>query len=54
MLQWFMAYFRLSESAVCEQSRGARDYHDYPDATYPTPMHFHTYECARCGKAFTI
>lgn len=53
-MRWFLAYFRLSKTGICEQSRYGIDYHDYPDGTVKAPMHFHTYECERCGKAFTI
>lgn len=54
MLTLILAYFRLSKRAICEASRGKRDFHDYPDATVKTPMHFHTYQCERCGKEFSI
>jgi hypothetical protein len=51
----FLAAYRLSPAAVCEESRGPRDYHDWPDESeWIGPQHFHTYHCARCGKAFTI
>jgi hypothetical protein len=51
----FLAYFRLSLAAVCEESRGNRDYHDWPDESEMAgPMHFYTYHCSRCGKAFEI
>ena len=50
----FLAYFRLSKRAVCEESRGKRDYHDWPDSTYKAPCHFINHFCRRCGKGFTI
>jgi hypothetical protein len=50
----FLAITRLSKAAVCEMSKGATDYHDYPDGTVKEPMHFHIYECERCGKRFLI
>lgn len=50
----FLAYFRLSLDAVCEQSVDGRDYHDYHDDKYKHPTHFATLICERCGKAFTI
>jgi len=54
--QWFLALFRLSLTAVCEESRGLGlvDYHDYPDSTVGEPWHFFTHTCKRCGKKFTI
>lgn len=57
MWKLLLAYFRLSKRAVCEMSRGARDFHDYrdaPEADEGWPVHFYTYHCRRCGKAFTI
>jgi len=57
LLKLFLAYTRWSKSAVCEMSVGRgpnNDFHDYSDATVPYPIHFHTYRCRRCGKAFTI
>lgn len=56
MWKRLLAHFRLSKRAVCELSAGERDYHDYRDAApeFRSPMHFYTYECERCGKAFTI
>ena len=52
----FLAFFRLSESAVCEMSKGhgLHDYHDYPDDIHGEPWHFTTLTCKRCGKDFTI
>lgn len=55
---WFLARFRLSESAICEMSKGRglhNDFHDYPDSTNGgIPWHFYEHECKRCGKKFTI
>ena len=53
---WFLARFRLSESAVCEMSagRGLADYHEYEDGDIGYPDHFVTHRCRRCGKGFTI
>ena len=53
-IQWFLAYFRLNQKAVCAMSNTNVDYHDYPDATDPYPMHFHTYICRHCKAEFTI
>lgn len=51
----FLARTRLSLTAVCQESLGDRDYHDWSDESEVAgPMHFYTYHCARCGKAFTI
>ena len=52
----FLAYFRLSESAICEMSKGCGmwDYHDYTDDIHKCPDHFVTLKCERCGKEFTI
>lgn len=55
--QRLLASLRLSDTAICEESRGRdlhNDYHDYPDSTTPEPWHGYTHTCARCGKAFTI
>lgn len=54
--RWFLARFRLSPAAVCEESRGKSlvDYHDYPDGTAGEPWHFFTHTCKRCGKKFVI
>jgi len=58
--KYILAWFRWSDSAVCEMSnRGhGQDFHDYPDADIDgepaPPMHFHTYTCRRCGKEFGI
>lgn len=55
---WFLARFRLSESAVCEMSKGRGlhdDFHNYPDSTNGgLPWLFYEHECKRCGKKFTI
>lgn len=54
---WFLAYFRLSNYAICEMSigRGPReDYHDYPDSPGKKPLHHALLTCARCGKSFYI
>ena len=53
----FLAVFRLSMNAVCEESVGRdphNDFHDYPDSVEGSPMHFYTYRCKRCGKEFCI
>ena len=52
----FQAFWRLSNQAICEASRGMAlvDYHDYPDGIAGEPWHFHTHVCKRCGKEFTI
>jgi hypothetical protein len=54
---YFLAYFRLDDSAVCEMSRGRpadADFHDYPDDAAGFPDHFTVLTCKRCGKSFTI
>lgn len=53
---WFLAYFRLNDSAVCEMSRGVgpHDYHDYSDDIHGEPCHFSFLTCRRCGKRFRI
>lgn len=52
----FLAYFRLSEDAVCDVSLrlGQIDLHDYRDGLDGEPWHFHVHTCRRCGKQFTI
>jgi hypothetical protein len=58
----FLAMFRLSNRAVCEQSVGRdeySDYHDYPDSKEHQDdnygaVHFYRYTCKRCGKGFYI
>ena len=54
--QWYLAYFRLSNRAICEQSAGLglADYHDYPDSKDGQPWHLHVLTCDRCGKQFMI
>ena len=55
--KWFLARFRLSMKAVCEMSVGRQlwdDFHDYPDDAIPSPAHFVTLKCKRCGKTFTM
>lgn len=54
LIKWFLAYFRLSSTAVCEISRGNKDYHDYHDDRHKQPWHFVELECERCGKKFYI
>lgn len=53
--KWFLARFRLSETAVCELSASLgmhNDYHDYPDSIEGYPEHFIPLTCKRCGKKF--
>lgn len=52
----FLAYFRLSPTAVCEMSKGltGNDYHDYTDSVEGKPWHMANLHCKRCGKVFTI
>jgi hypothetical protein len=55
--RWALAYFRLSDRAVCEESRGRGYYddcHDYHDSTYAEPWHNYIHTCRRCGKRFCI
>lgn len=54
MLRRFLAWSRLSESAVCEESAGMGDYdfHDWPDGTANQPWHMYRHVCRRCGKEF--
>lgn len=55
--QLFLAYFRLSDKAVCEQSKGKGPYdcyHDYPDTEDGEPWHMIEVKCKRCGKGFYI
>lgn len=57
MLRWFLARFRLSQKAVCEESRGRGvydDFHDYPDSADGLPWHMADLECRHCGKTFRI
>ena len=54
---WFLAFFHLSDDAVCVMSlecKGLQDYHDYTDSEEGLPMHFAVLTCKRCGKAFTM
>lgn len=56
--KWVLAFFHLSDAAVCELSAGRGlfdDFHDYqddPDAG--EPWHFVARQCKRCGKWFYI
>jgi hypothetical protein len=53
----FLARFRLSMTAVCEESKGRglyNDYHDYGDSEDGLPWHFVVMRCVRCGKEFII
>lgn len=57
LINWLLAYFRLSETQICEQSKGRGeydDYHDYPDdvENWDYPPFFHQMTCKRCGKKF--
>lgn len=56
MWKIFLARFRISNDAICEQSKdlGLVDYHDYPDDILGDPAHFVTLTCKRCGKKFTM
>lgn len=52
---WLLAYFHLSDFAVCEMSKGLgmwNDYHHYCDDVWGTPTHFSGLTCKRCGKKF--
>jgi len=54
---WFLAYFHLSDEAVCQLSVGRNlfdCYHDYHDSADGEPWHFTISTCERCGKEFTI
>lgn len=53
----FLAYWRLSESAICEMSVGRdafNDFHDYPDDADGIPWHWGELKCKCCGKVFQI
>lgn len=52
----FLAWSRLSPTAVCEMSKGSWDFHDYADAAdeFKMPIHGYDYTCERCGKRFEI
>jgi aminoglycoside phosphotransferase (APT) family kinase protein len=55
--RWFLAYYRLNLTAVCEMSAGRAlhaDFHDWKDSALGHPWHMTTHYCKRCGKAFTI
>lgn len=57
LLVSFLAYFRLSDRAVCEASKGRgpyEDFHDYVDDVHGEPWHFADLKCKRCGKVFQI
>lgn len=56
LIRKFIALFRLNSRLVCEESKdkGLIDYHDYPDAGVPFPMHGETLHCQRCGKEFSV
>ncbi len=56
LLDWILAFFRLSDRAVCRLSAepGLPDYHDYPDSEAGEPVHFVPLYCSRCGKEFYI
>lgn len=54
MIKWFLAFFRLNQSAICELSTSGRDYHDYPDSVVGEPWHMYTHTCKHCNKEFTI
>lgn len=53
-IMYFLAWTRLSKKAVCEMSKTGIEFHDYPDSEEGVPIHFHTYRCVRCNKAFMI
>lgn len=50
----FLAYWHLSDAAVCELSVGGKDYHDYHDDVDGYPWHMADLRCKRCGKVFSI
>jgi len=50
----FLAYMHWSDNAVCELSKGGKDYHDYHDDEAACPLHMHVLTCKRCGKNFSI
>ena len=57
IIKWFLARFRLSQRAICQQSVGLGphdDYHDYPDSVDGEPWHFVAMRCKFCGKEFYI
>lgn len=58
----FLAYARLDENVICEESVGLDEYHDYHDYTDSVEheeddlgvVHFYLYTCKRCGKRFCV
>ena len=55
IVTYILAYFRLSNAAICKASAGSMDFHDYPDSKDGLgPLHFYTHTCRRCGKEFSI
>ena len=50
----FLAFFHLSDRAVCEASKGPMDFHDYPDDVLGFPDHVVELTCKRCGKTFWL
>lgn len=58
-LRRFLAIFRLSQRAVCEESDARHDYHDYPDSNEHAEdgygaIHEYLYTCRHCGARFYI
>lgn len=54
---WFLAFFRLSNYAICEMSRDrgyCDSFHSWPDDVEGFPDHSRLLRCKRCGKSFTI
>lgn len=51
-----MAYWRLDQQIVCEESigMGLYDYHDYRDSLDGEPWHHCTMKCKHCDKEFMI
>lgn len=57
LVRILLAYFRLSNAAICEMSIGLdanHDFHDYPDDVDGGAYHFMPLHCKRCGKRFYI
>jgi hypothetical protein len=57
MWRRLLARLRLSQRAICEESRGRGlydDFHDYPDTADGLPWHFADLTCRHCGKIFRI
>ena len=58
----FLAFMHMSSTAICEESIGLDEHHDYHDYTDSTDhqvhnlgaAHFYRYTCGRCGKYFYI